>query len=72
MIDPAYVVTMARYNAWQNAQLAETFDSMSLGALTENRGAFFGSILATASHLLWGDMMWMSRFDHSCRRSLMA
>jgi uncharacterized damage-inducible protein DinB len=26
------------------------------------RGAFFGSIHATLSHLLWGDRAWMSRF----------
>ncbi len=24
---------------------------------------FFGSILATANHLLWGDWIWVSRFD---------
>ncbi len=27
------------------------------------RGAFFGSILGTANHLLWADLLWMSRFD---------
>ena len=29
---------------------------------TEDRGAFFGSIQGTLSHLLWGDRTWMSRF----------
>jgi uncharacterized damage-inducible protein DinB len=29
----------------------------------EARGAFWGSIHGTLSHLLWGDQAWMSRFD---------
>ncbi len=29
------------------------------------RGAFFGSIQKTFSHLLWADRMWMSRFADS-------
>ncbi len=27
------------------------------------RGAFWGSIHGTLNHILWGDTMWMSRFD---------
>lgn len=33
--------------------------------LTKDRASFFGGILATANHLLWGDTLWMSRFDPS-------
>ncbi len=65
MIDPRYVQTMARYNSWQNAQLMPVLETMPMAALTQDRGAFFGSILATANHLLWGDTLWMSRFDPS-------
>lgn len=65
MIDPRYVRTMARYNSWQNAQLMPVLQSMPSADLKENRGAFFGSIMATVNHLLWGDTMWMSRFDPS-------
>lgn len=68
MIDPDYVRTMARYNSWQNAQLTPVLTSMSNAELTKNRGAFFGSILATANHLLWGDTIWMSRFDPSVEK----
>lgn len=28
-----------------------------------DRGAFFGSIHNTLAHILWGDSLWMSRFD---------
>ena len=54
---------MARYNAWQNSQLAKALEGQPAAVLTQDRGAFFGSILGTLSHLLWGDLMWMSRFD---------
>ncbi len=63
MIDTGYVVTMARYNAWQNRQVMPVLDAMPQADLCRDRGAFFGSLLATANHLLWGDMLWMSRFD---------
>jgi uncharacterized damage-inducible protein DinB len=62
MITPGYCLTMARYNAWQNKQLIAAFETLAPAALTEDRGAFFGSLLATANHLLWGDRLWLSRF----------
>ncbi|WP_298975563.1 DinB family protein [uncultured Roseobacter sp.] len=65
MIDPAYAQTMARYNRWQNDQLTPVLQALSPEELTKDRGAFFGSLLATANHLLWGDTIWMSRFDAS-------
>ena len=65
MIDPRYVQTMARYNRWQNTQLVPVLESMPMEELTKDRASFFGGILATANHLLWGDTLWMSRFDPS-------
>ena len=63
LITPDYVLTMARYNVWQNKQMKAALEGLGAKALTEDRGAFFGSIFATANHLLWGDWIWMSRFD---------
>lgn len=63
MITSEYCLTMARYNAWQNKQLKDAMRNMTPGDLAAGRGAFFGSIMATANHLLWGDTIWMSRFD---------
>ena len=65
MITAAYVRMMARYNSWQTDQLMPVLLDMSKAALTEDRGAFFGSILGTANHLLCGDMLWLSRLDPS-------
>src|SRR4029077_1484308 len=62
MIDPAYVQRMARYNRWQNQNLYGVADRLSDDERRRERGAFFGSIHKTLSHLLWGDRIWMSRF----------
>ena len=59
MITAAYVQEMARYNRWQNSQLKEFFSALTTEELNRERGAFFGSILGTANHLLWGDWIWM-------------
>lgn len=65
MIEADYVRQMARYNAWQNNQLSGIVNAMDEEALRADRGGFFGSIAATLDHVLWGDQMWMSRFDAS-------
>ncbi len=62
MIDRSYVQRMARYNRWQNDNLYGVADRLSADERQRERGAFFGSIHKTFSHLLWGDQMWMSRF----------
>ena len=63
MITPEFVRGMARYNAWQNSGQLETASGLGDAARRQERGAFFGSIHGTLSHLLWGDTIWMSRFD---------
>ncbi|MEM6729873.1 MAG: DinB family protein, partial [Pseudomonadota bacterium] len=63
MITASYCRTMARYNQWQNRGLRAAMRTLPWKELTAERGAFFGSIFGTANHLLWGDTMWMSRFD---------
>jgi uncharacterized damage-inducible protein DinB len=61
MIDPAYVKRMARYNRWQNQNLFGVADHLSDEERRRERGAFFGSIHKTLSHLMWADQLWMSR-----------
>ena len=62
MIDPAYAQRMARYNRWQNENLFSVAEGLSEAERQRERGAFFGSIHKTLSHLLWADRIWMSRF----------
>ncbi|RVT84153.1 damage-inducible protein DinB [Rhodobacteraceae bacterium CCMM004] len=65
MIGGDYVRVMARYNTWQNASLLTAADTLDDDALEQNRGAYFGSIRCTMSHLLWGDAVWLARFTGS-------
>ena len=62
MITASGCRTMARYNAWQNESLYGAAGTLDDAARRAQRGAFFGSIHATLSHLVWADRMWLSRF----------
>ena len=63
MISTDHVRTMARYNRWQNGSLIAAAETLPPEALTEERGAFWGSIQKTFSHILWADRIWMARFE---------
>jgi uncharacterized damage-inducible protein DinB len=63
MIAQDHVRLMARYNAWQNVSLYREADALGEVARRQERGAFFSSIHATLSHLIWADKAWMHRFD---------
>ena len=53
---------MARYNQWMNARLYAAAAQLDDAELRADRGAFFGSILATLAHILAADTHWMKRF----------
>lgn len=63
MIQQGYVSQMARYNRWQNGLAVGAADGLDDAGLRQDRGAFFGSVLRTFSHILWADMAWMSRVE---------
>jgi uncharacterized damage-inducible protein DinB len=65
MITPAHARLMARYNRWQNDSLYRAAAGLEDDARRQDRGAHFGSIHGTLSHLIWGDSTWMSRFAGS-------
>jgi uncharacterized damage-inducible protein DinB len=54
---------MAAYNAEMNRRIYTAAGRLTEPARQQQRGAFWGSIHGTLCHLLWGDQMWMSRFD---------
>lgn len=62
MITPAYVVTMARYNQWQNSNLIRSANRVEPKNRSKDLGGFFGSIEQTCFHVVWGDSLWLSRF----------
>ena len=63
MISPLWCRTMARYNLWQNRAIIAAADPLGPVVRQDNKGAEFGSIAGTLSHLLWSDRLWMARFD---------
>lgn len=69
MITPAWVCMMAAYNAEMNRRLYAAAETLTDDERRAERGAFFGSIHGTLSHLVWGDTFWMSRFTGSAAPS---
>ena len=63
MITPSCVRTMAAYNAEMNRRLYQAATRIPDAERRADRGAFWHSIHGTLVHLLWGDRIWMSRFD---------
>lgn len=53
---------MASYNQWMNEKLCAAAARLPAQALTEDRKAFFGSILGTLNHLVVADIIWLKRF----------
>jgi uncharacterized damage-inducible protein DinB len=63
LVNAGYVQMMAQYNAEINRRVFAAAQRLSDGDRRQQRGAFWGSIHGTLCHLLWGDLMWMFRFD---------
>jgi uncharacterized damage-inducible protein DinB len=63
MITPGYARAMAAYNSEMNRRLYTAADTLDDATRRAEGGAFFGSIHGTLCHLVWGDTIWMHRFD---------
>ena len=57
----AHITLLARYNEWMNDKLYEAAASLPADELTAERGAFFGSLLATLNHIAVADTIWLKR-----------
>ena len=53
---------MADYNRWMNQRVYAAAARLPAAAVSEDRGAFFGSILGTLNHLMIADRIWLHRF----------
>ncbi|WP_439597400.1 DinB family protein [Falsiroseomonas sp.] len=62
MVTVDWVRLMAAYNSEMNRRLYAAAETLTEAQRRADRGAFFGSIHGTLSHLLWGDATWMFRF----------
>ncbi len=53
---------MADYNQLMNKKMLEAAAQLSAEALSEDRGAFFGSVIGTLNHIAVADTIWLQRF----------
>lgn len=53
---------LAQYNRWLNLRLYGACEQLSDEERKQDRGAFFGSIHRTLTHLVLADKMWLQRF----------
>ena len=58
-----HIILLASYNEWMNSRLYSVAASLSTDELTQNKGAFFGSLLGTLNHLVVADRIWLRRFS---------
>jgi uncharacterized damage-inducible protein DinB len=63
MIDAEYCQTLAAYNGWMNRKLYESAAQLTDEQRKADMGAFFRSIHSTLNHILWGDRVWLPRFN---------
>jgi uncharacterized damage-inducible protein DinB len=63
MIDAEYCQTFAAYSGWINRSLYAAAAQLSEAERKADRGAFFRSIHSTLNHILWGDRVWLPRFN---------
>ncbi len=57
-----HIALLAQYNSWMNAKLYDAAATLTAAELALNRGAFFGSIIATLNHIVVADTFWLKRF----------
>ena len=59
----AHPHTLAQFNAWANARLHNACSALPPEAVSEDRAAFFGSILGTLNHILLVDILYRERLE---------
>lgn len=74
MSDPAAGFRLlAGYNRWMNERLYALASELPAADVFADRGAFFGSIFGTLSHLVVADTIWLKRFrQHASRSEVLA
>lgn len=59
---PESATLLADYNRWMNGKVYDAAASLPFEDVIRERGAFFGSIFATLTHICVGDTVWLHRF----------
>lgn len=62
MSEKAQLILMAAYNKLMNERIFKASSILSNQSLSEDKGAFFKSIIKTLNHIMIGDILWLKRF----------
>lgn len=57
-----HIRLMAQYNEWMNTRLYDSALALPAEQVVADKGAFFGSLYGTLSHILLADTIWLQRF----------
>jgi len=60
----ANFVLLAQYNSQINTNVFKAASQLTPKQLSQERGAFFDSIIGTLNHILVGDIIWLKRFSN--------
>lgn len=60
---------LAFYNQWMNKNIYQVSKQLNKEQLSEDKGAYFGSIIGTLNHIVVGDIYWFKRFSKHPRLS---
>ena len=63
MSEKSQLILMSEYNRLMNQRIFEAAGKLSKATLTEDKGAFFKSIITTLNHIMIGDILWLTRFE---------
>lgn len=63
MSEKSQLILMADYNQLMNQRIFEATAHLSDTVLTEDKGAFFKSVIITVNHIMIGDILWLKRFS---------
>lgn len=58
-----HIRLMAQYNEWMNTRLYDSALTLPAEQVVADKGAFFGSLYGTLSHILLADTIWLQRFS---------
>jgi len=61
--EKSQLILMAEYNQLMNQRIIMASGMLSINSLSENKGAFFKSVLGTMNHIMVGDILWLKRFS---------
>ena len=53
---------MSQYNQWMNQKIYQVADRLGNEKVTQDKGAFFGSLFGTLNHIYVADIIWLRRF----------